>query len=317
MTQHLPLHPRDVPTFFFIGVTTRKSSIMTIFPRWMDALGRPEVVIEGIDFPLHDKPSHYREMVAFIKHDPYALGGLVTTHKLDLLAASRPLFDELDAYTHITHEISSISKRDGRLIGHAKDPISSGRTLNALLAHDHFARTGGEVLCMGAGGAGAAIALHLMHASDRPRRIVVTDRSPARLLELETMAAAQGSDITFELHQAATEPDSDRLLAAMPAHSLIINATGMGKDIPGSPLSDEAVFPMHAVVWELNYRGELQFMHQALAQKQARHLHVEDGWNYFLYGWTQVVAEVLNQPIEGGVFDALARIASQARAGQG
>jgi len=45
---------KTVPTFFFIGVTTSQSSIMKVFPRWMEALGRPEVVIEGID---HQTPS--------------------------------------------------------------------------------------------------------------------------------------------------------------------------------------------------------------------------------------------------------------------
>ena len=55
---------KEVPTFYFIGVTTGKSSIMKVFPLWMDVLGRPEVVIEGIDHPIHDKPEAYRASVA-------------------------------------------------------------------------------------------------------------------------------------------------------------------------------------------------------------------------------------------------------------
>ena len=61
----------------------------------------------------------------FIKHDPLSLGALVTTHKIDLLAACRDMFDELDLYARFMGEISSISKRDSKLIGHAKDPISN------------------------------------------------------------------------------------------------------------------------------------------------------------------------------------------------
>jgi len=34
-------------------------------------------------------------------------------------------------------------------------------------------------------------------------------------------------------------------------------------------------------------------MHQALAQRESGGVHVEDGWLYFLHGWTQVIAEVL------------------------
>jgi shikimate 5-dehydrogenase len=142
---------------------------------------------------------------------------------------------------------------------------------------------------------------------------VVTDRSSARLDELRAMAAAQKTDIAFDMHQVSGADDGDRLLAAMPPHSLVINATGMGKDIPGSPLTNAAVFPPQAVVWELNYRGDLKFLHQARAQQTERGLRVEDGWEYFLYGWTQVVAEVLDTPIEGALYDTLARIAADAR----
>ncbi len=51
-----PIVTRSVPTFYFVGVTTSKSSIMKVFPLWMKALGCPEVVIEGIDHKVHDTP---------------------------------------------------------------------------------------------------------------------------------------------------------------------------------------------------------------------------------------------------------------------
>jgi len=35
-------------------------------------------------------------------------------------------------------------------------------------------------------------------------------------------------------------------------------------------------------------------MHQALAQKTERNLIVEDGWIYFIHGWSQVIAEVFH-----------------------
>ncbi|MCB0154580.1 MAG: shikimate dehydrogenase, partial [Anaerolineae bacterium] len=75
---------KTVPTFYFVGVTTGSSSIMQVFPLWMEILGRPEVVIEGIDHKIHDAPAAYRATVAHIKYDPLSLGGLVTTHKMDL-----------------------------------------------------------------------------------------------------------------------------------------------------------------------------------------------------------------------------------------
>ena len=93
--------------------------------------------------------------------------------------------------------------------------------------------------------------------------------------------------------------------------SLVINATGLGKDRPGSPLTDAALFPEDAIVWELNYRGERLFMHQAEAQADSRNVQVNDGWMYFIYGWTQVIAEVFHTEILGERLKEMDRIAAK------
>ena len=69
-----------------------------MFPLWMEALGRPEVVLEGVDLEIHAAAGRYRDVVAHIKSEPLALGGLVTTHKIDLLAAASDQFDALGPY---------------------------------------------------------------------------------------------------------------------------------------------------------------------------------------------------------------------------
>jgi shikimate dehydrogenase len=307
---------KKVPTFYFVGVTTGKSSIVKVFPLWAKELGRDDVVLEGVDLKLHDEPEAYRQVVAQIKYDPLSLGGLVTTHKIDLLDAARDMFDYLDPYARITGEISSISKRDGALEGHAKDPITSGLSLDAILGPDYFARTGGHVLCFGAGGSAVAISLHLINqekAADRPRRFVVVNRSTGRLHKLQNMVAGQHTDIDFDYVHNQDPGRNDELMEALPEGSIVINATGMGKDRPGSPVTDAGQFPINGVAWELNYRGELDFMHQALAQKETRGVRVEDGWLYFLHGWTQVIAQVLHIDIEGELFDRLAKVAEGVR----
>ncbi len=131
-------HPATRPTLYFIGVSTAKSSIMTIFPRWAEYLGIPEAQILGIDFPIHAEPASYRRAVEFIKTDPLSQGALVTTHKIDLFSACRDLFDEIDRHALLMGETSCISKRDGKILCHAKDPISSGLTLDGFLPPDHW-----------------------------------------------------------------------------------------------------------------------------------------------------------------------------------
>ncbi len=308
--------PRERPTFYFIGVTTGKSSIRKIFPLWAAALGRPEVLLDGIDLRLHDRPEAYRRAVAQIKYDPLSPGGLVTTHKLDVVSAAGDLFDYLDPYASLCQEVSCISKAEGRLEGHAKDPLTAGASLDAILGEGYFGRTGGHVLCLGAGGAAVAIALHLINKpeqADQPRRFVVVNRSTGRLDALRALVGQVGSDIDFEYICNEDPLRNDQTMATLPPGSVVINATGMGKDRPGSPITDAGQFPLNGVAWELNYRGELDFMRQAEAQRPWRHLRVEDGWLYFLYGWTQVMAQVFHQPIEGELFQELARLADSVR----
>ena len=119
------------------------------------------------------------------------------------------------------------------------------------------------------------------------------------------------TDIEFEYHCNVLPEVNDRLMGQLPPHSLVINATGMGKDLPGSPITDGGLFPIGGIAWELNYRGELGFLHQALAQREARQVRVEDGWLYFLNGWTQVIAEVLKVRIDEAMFQRLAVVAGE------
>ena len=311
-----PIITKKVPTFYFIGVTTRQSSIMKIFPRWMEAIGRPDIVIEGIDHKIHDDPEAYRSTVAQIKYDPLSLGALVTTHKIDLLVAARDMFDELHSSSLLTGELSSISKRDGKLFAHAKDPLTAGLSMDAFLGNGYFGRTRGYFLCFGAGGSGKAMAIHLINkkdASDRPKRFVVVNRSLGRLVEMQNMVESLRTDIEFEYIQNNDPKVNDEIMGRMPDGTVVVNATGMGKDTPGSPVTDAGLFPRNGIAWEINYRGELDFWHQAMAQNESRNVFVEDGWLYFLHGWTQVVAEVLHIELDPQTFKKLAGIAEELR----
>jgi shikimate 5-dehydrogenase len=302
------------PTMYFIGVSTSKSSIMQIFPLWMKELGRSEVVLQGVDLALHDTAENYRRAVQQVKEDPLSLGALVTTHKINLLEATRDMFDYLDRYAVVCDEISCISKKNGRLEGHAKDPITCGLSFDAFVPSGHFGRSGGHILCLGAGGAATALILHLARKqspADRPKRMIVVNRSEPRLQALSEMVRKLGTDIVFEYHCQTDSRLNDELMGNLPPGSVVINATGMGKDLPGSPITDSGVFPEHGIAWELNYRGELEFLRQAVAQRDTRRISVEDGWQYFLHGWTQVISEVLSMNVSGAAFERLSAIAAE------
>ncbi len=295
-------------TFVFVGVTTGSSAINAIFPRWRDALGLPpDAEIAGVDLEPGAPAEAYRRTVAWIRDDPDVLGALVTTHKLDLLRAARDLFDELDPLAELLQEVSCIAVRDGRVLGWARDPVTAELALDDMLGKDAQVD---DVLCMGSGGAAAAISLVLFERG--ARRLTLTDRNPERLALARALHAA--------VPHAATEVEyvlvddggmHDRLLARLRPGALVVNATGLGKDRPGTPLGAGAAWPEAAVAWELNYRGELEF----LAQARAAGVRAEDGWRYFIFGWTAVMELVFQRPIGAGDIERLAEAAAFARPG--
>src|SRR6478735_5776724 len=206
------------PTFYFIGVSTGSSSIMKVFPAWAQQLGL-DAEIKGIDLPIDDKPENYRAVVDFLKHDPLSLGSLVTTHKLNLYKASRDLFDRVGSDTEVLDEVSSLSKRGTELWGHAMDPITCGLSLEAIVDDGYWARTGGELLLLGAGGSSLALTLYLhrraLAGQDVPSKVVVTNRRPQRLAEMQEVHRRLGIALPVEYHLAPMPDRNDARVAAL------------------------------------------------------------------------------------------------------
>ena len=298
----------------FVGVSTAQSSIMQIFPIWADILGLPTRTLIGHDLPIDATDEQYVQLVERIRDDPDHHGALVTTHKMGLYAAASGLFDELDQFSTLCGEISSISKLDGRLVGHAKDPITAGLALAEFLPADHFERTGAQVVCLGAGGAGTALTWNLAQRADAPTAIVVTDTSRDRLNHLQSVHDRRGTPDGLIRYVLAGDDDATRdVFATAPAGSLIVNASGLGKDRPGSPVPDGVRFPEKSYVWEFNYRGTLEFLAQARAQEALSDLVVVDGWRYFIHGWSQVIAEVFGVELTEKLVSRLSEAAVSSR----
>ncbi|WP_343390346.1 hypothetical protein [Candidatus Amarobacter glycogenicus] len=54
-------------------------------------------------------------------------------------------------------------------------------------------------------------------------------------------------------------------------------------------------------------------MHQAQRQVESRNVRVEDGWVYFVHGWSQVVGQVLHIEITPELFRRLDEAAATTR----
>jgi shikimate 5-dehydrogenase len=303
---------------YFIGVSTAKSSIRQVFALWADILNRPEFELVGIDLPLRADPDLYRNVVEFIKKDPLSRGALITTHKVQLYRACQDLFDNIDPVARALHEVSCLSKEGPLLRATAKDPSTSSLALQSFLPDTYWESHEADLVCLGAGGSALALASHFvgnLSSGRTPRRIIVTNRSAERLKDFRATYESLGSGPELELIHAPNPEVNDEVVSAAPPGSLIVNATGLGKDAPGSPLTKGSQFPQDGYVWEFNYRGNLLFLDQAQAQRAEKRLRIEDGWVYFIHGWTQAISEVLGVTIAptGPLFDTLTTAARVVR----
>src|SRR5918996_2978272 len=222
----------------FIGVSTGGSSMMALFPRWAEMLGF-DAQLEGYDIPLGAPPEAFRAPIEHIVGSDNVRGGLVTTHKLGIYRHAGDLFEDFDDDARLCSEISCISKHNGRIVGHAKDPITAAMTLDEMLGRDHRAMSAGHVLCLGAGGAGVAIALCLMRWEQPPARILLTDLDEARLEAAAVAHRSVTTRATLE-YRVGSQLESGRLLSELPPGSLIINEPGWARIGP-----DHRPRPMH------------------------------------------------------------------------
>lgn len=285
----------------FIGVDTRASRVHELFPRWMETFGI-DAQIEAVDLPLDSSRMRYRALVESIARDRSVLGAVITSHKLRLFSACSDLFAEIDDDAVLTREASALYRTPHGLGAAARDPVAARAVLDELDVRSEV------VLCLGAGGAATAIALALLARDPPPRRMVFTDVRPDRLRALEETLTALAS-ATTDLELAPAER-TDALIATLPAGSLVVNATGLGKDAPGSPVGAEILLPEDGVVWELNYRGERPFLTQALRQQRRRRLRVYDGWLYFLYGWFHALEPILGFEASPRLFERLREVST-------
>ncbi len=298
--------------FGFIGVTTRGSLINQVFPLWNDCLGL-NARLEGIDVPVGADRETLRNAVQRLQQEPGWAGALVTTHKVAVWEHARDLLAEADPHATQLGEVSCLSRNpSGQWVGHAKDVFTAQQAFDQLVPLSHWKEHPEAELCiLGAGGAGVALGWGVRQREHAPARLTFTERAPERLDQVAHHLQAPANQL--HLVHATDASVADTLVSTLPEHSVIVNATGLGKDRPGSPLSAGARFPRHSLAWELNYRGDLLFLQQARAQQGPQSLQVSDGWNYFLLGWAYVTAEVFHFELTPERLQTLLEVAAPLR----
>jgi shikimate 5-dehydrogenase len=250
--------------------------------------------MECRDLALRSPRSAYREIEAALRNGfPTLIGALITSHKAGLFDAAADLFDEITPTARQLGEIGMVYWRSGALVGDANDALSTRRVLLRLCGQSPAWKGGGhEAVILGAGGAGVALAHALAEGGADCRHVTIVERDPARVELVSSLV--RGWNTAAPIRVLLAGGTSDDIVMASKEGSLIANATGLGKDQPGSPVSSSVVFPRRAIVWDFNYRFVPQevptFLETAERQRRQQALVIEDGWDYFVWGWLGVMA---------------------------
>ena len=279
--------PRRV---LFVGVSTAGSAVFALFPEWARLLGM-QAELQGVDVAADGEPHVFRSIVERTRA-PDVLGAVITGHKTRIFEHGRDLLQDLDSDARLCREISVIAHRGNRLVGAAIDPPAFRGALAEILVKSAW-RGGSALVLFGAGGAATALLAAMFGSGTRmapPDRVVVFDIDARRLEIARSLMRYLAPTVPLELHLASSERGADATdFSSIAPGSLLVNATGLGKDRAGSPLGLPAAWPTEAIVWDLNYRGELSFLRDAQAQAAKRRLSVWDGWPLFIRGWSEAL----------------------------
>lgn len=166
--------------------------------------------------PLHVLPKDLGEMVPMLQRIGNLKGLVITIPHKEAMAK---LCDEMGPNGQLAGAVNTVRfEPDGRLAGDMFDGVG---LVNAARAHGIEPR-GAEVLMIGAGGAGRAIALAL--ADEGAKKITIANRTESRARELAAVTQA----IFPEVEVRAGPADAS-------GHDLVINCTSLGLK-PGDPM---------------------------------------------------------------------------------
>ncbi|MCF4007494.1 shikimate dehydrogenase [Corynebacterium uropygiale] len=215
-------------------------------PRMHEAEGWAQgfpIIYRRID-TLHTERS-LEDLLSFARELGFQGLNITHPHKQAIL----PLLDEVDPRAQALGAVNTVVIREGRTYGHNTDVTGYGRSLPAGIA-------GREVVQIGAGGAGNAVAYALVDAG--VSRLFIADLDEARALALaENINRATGTDAVRGI---ALDGAEERIASAFG----VVNATPMGMPAhPGTSFDTSCLSPRHWVSDVVYMPIETQLLREA------------------------------------------------------
>lgn len=293
----------SVSSVYFLGLTTRSSAAHRVFPGWVKAIDWAAVLV-GVDVPPQSGRDRYVDFLKHMRCDPFCSGAQVTSHKVRLYDLVADEFEELDPDVIALGEVGGISVRGNKLAAFSPDMLALGDELETILGQQSHQPTRREVVILGGGGAGRAVVLAIARRGiGSASKVTITEKDVDLKADLEQRLKTLLSGYDWLDYEVRDASDNDDIVVRTAPGSLIVNATGMGKDTRGSPVAASTPLPIGSIAWDLNYRGALDFLTFARTQCTARGVMAIDGWDYFLRNWFACLTRIAGREPSASQFE--------------
>lgn len=240
---------------FVCGHPVAHSRSPLIHGHWLKELG-----IDGSYERIDIRPADIRAFIAGLPGSGFAGGNVTIPHK----EAAFETVSSRDGEAEAVGAVNTLWIENGKVCGGNTDAIGFAANLDDR-ASDWRGRDRAVVL--GAGGAARAVVHAILSAGYA--RVDITNRTPARALELADLFGDR-----------VRGHGNDAIDALLPAADLVVNTTSLGMDGDSSLPADVAALPDHALVTDIVYVPlETPFLRAA----SARGLKTVDGLGMLLH----------------------------------
>ncbi|MCX7766652.1 MAG: shikimate dehydrogenase [Candidatus Sumerlaeia bacterium] len=204
--------------------------------------------------PLPVAPPYLKQAIAGIKALNFCGVNVTIPYKEKVI----PYLDHLADEASLIGAVNTIKiERDGTLTGYNTDAYGFLKSLKEEL---NFSLRGKNVIIIGAGGAGKAIAV--CSVLKKARQLVLVDIIPQRLKKLANMLKSIAGDTRIVFYLA----NSNELITALQNAHLIVNATPLGMKETDNPPVDLTMLNPRVVVFDAIYTQRITVtMRAALA----------------------------------------------------
>ncbi|TVY00481.1 shikimate dehydrogenase [Cohnella terricola] len=239
-----------------------------------------ETGVNGAYAAFHVVPGRLEQAIAGVRGLGFRGLNVTIPHKVEVM----PFLDEISEGAKAAGAVNTIVNENGRLIGYNTDGIGYVRSLKEEAEPD---LTGKTIVVLGAGGAARGILWAL--AQEKPKAIIVANRTEAKAAELAA---------SFDPELRITAVPWDGLREVCREADVVVNTTsvGMSPNVDASPIDASWMKP-GAVASDLIYNPLKTLF---LKQADLNGCRVHGGLGMFIYQgayafeyWTGEPAPVL------------------------